>query len=244
MQNEKTIVILQSNYIPWKGYFDLLAAADEFLIFDEVQFTRRDWRNRNKVIVAGKPHWLSIPVQSKGKYEAPIDTMEVSDGIWAEKHWHTIALNYHRAPYFKTIEACLAPGYQQSSKLTLLTEINELFLRTIAGILGITTPILRANIVPRTATDPTERLLEICQARGATTYISGPAAKAYLNPVMFKEAGVDLCFANYSGYPVYDQGGAEFEHGVSMIDTLMRCGPGARDHLKSLRDARSFVDAG
>lgn len=238
----KTLVILQSNYIPWKGYFDLMAAADEFVIFDEVQFTRRDWRNRNKVIAAGKPHWLTIPVQSKGRYDATIDSMEVSDPGWAKAHWTTIRHSYARAPFFSEYGPMLEAAYREAGALTRLTEINELLLRALARPLGIGTPILRSDIVPRTTPDPTARLVEICVARGATAYISGPSARAYIKTEQFAAAGVSLCYANYADYPVYDQGTAVFEHGVSVIDTLMRCGLQTRSHLKSPHDRAAFLD--
>ena len=241
MSPTKNIVVLQSNYIPWKGYFDFIAAAEEFLIFDEVQYTRRDWRNRNKVIVAGRPHWISIPVKSKGHYDAPIDQMEVSDTSWADKHWATIALNYRKAAYFSETAQVIEPLYRAAATLNLLTDINELFLRAMTKSLNLRTQFLRTSSIPRTTEDPTGRLIELCQARSATTYISGPAAKVYLDKSKFEQAGIKLKFADYSGYPVYDQGTAVFEHGVSMIDTLMRCGPSARTHLKSQNELAAFL---
>jgi hypothetical protein len=220
-----------------------MAAADEFLIFDEVQYTRRDWRNRNKVIVAGKPHWLSIPVHSKGNYDAPIDNMVAVDRNWSMSHWNTITHSYRRAPHFNDVCTTLEPTYKKASEFTLLTEINELFLRTIADFLGIHTPIVRANSVARHTDDPTARLVEICLARGATNYISGPAAKSYIDKQKFDAAGIHLHYANYSNYPVYSQSAEVFEHGVSVIDLLMHRGKDARMHLKSINDRGSFLDA-
>ncbi len=237
----KTIVILQSNYIPWKGYFDLLAAADEFLIFDEVQFTRRDWRNRNKVIVSGKPHWLTIPVQSKGNYDAPIDEIEVTGPQWAREHWQTISLNYRRAPFYGEIAPHLEAAYGHAGELKRLTEINEHFLHVLGALLDIRTPLLRTRDIPRTSDDPTARLVEICAARAATDYISGPAARSYIDTARFDQARVRLHYATYAGYPTYDQGTTTFEHGVSIIDTLMRCGPSCRSHLRSVAGDPGFL---
>ena len=239
----KTIVILQSNYIPWKGYFDLLAVADEFLIFDEVQYTRRDWRNRNKIILNGAPLWLSIAVQAKGNYETPIEKIEVADRSWAEKHWITIQHAYRRAPHFTEIESVLKEAYEAAAQLDLLTQINELFLRRLSDWLQLTPIILRTSLIPRAAADATGRLLEICVARGATEYISGPAARAYIDKERFAALGLKLKYANYSGYPVYPQASTSFEHGVSMIDTIMQCGLQARGQLKSLQDRHLFLDA-
>ena len=241
MVGRKSIAILQSNYLPWKGYFDIIAAVDEFLIFDEVQYTRRDWRNRNKIIVQGTPRWLTIPVRTKGRFEERIDEIEADGGSWAERHWRTISHAYGKAEFFGEYRSALETAYSQAAGLVRLTQINELFLRTLGACLGLSTPITRTSDIPRQATNPTDRLVEICVARGATQYLSGPAAKIYIQVDRFEQAKVELRYADYSGYPVYDQHSPSFEHGVSIVDTLMRCGPGARNHLKSLNDRETFV---
>lgn len=243
MRPEKSIAILQSNYIPWKGYFDLIAAVDEFLIFDEVQFTRRDWRNRNKIVVQGTVKWLTIPVKTKGRYLEPIEEIETDGHGWAEQHCKTINHAYKRAPHFAEYQAILEATYQKAAGLLRLTEINELFLRTITGLLDIGTPITRANIVPRTTRLPTNRLVEICLGRHATEYVSGPAARTYIELAKFTNAGIALRYADYAGYPVYEQHATAFEHGVSILDLLMRCGPAARRHLKSPSHRDIFVSA-
>jgi WbqC-like protein len=239
--SRKTIVILQSNYIPWKGYFDLMAVADEFLLFDEVQYTKNDWRNRNRIVLDGKLHWLTLPVRTAGKFGEPIDRMEVSRSDWAKAHWETLRQAYSDAPFYKLIGGVLEEAYALAAPFGHLSRINEHFLRTIAGLLALDTVILRAEMVPRTTADATDRLLEICRARGATDYVSGPAARNYLRVGAFQEAGIALHFANYGGYPVYRQLREPFEHGVSMIDTLMQCGSEARHHLKALSDRSGFL---
>lgn len=237
----KTIAILQSNYLPWRGYFDIVAAVDEFLIFDEVQFTRRDWRNRNRIMVQGAPHWLTIAVKTKGKFDVPIKEVEVVDASWAEKHWRTIASAYGKAEYFARYCDALAQAYEQAARLPMLSAINELFLKLLMGFLDLPDRIGHTTSVSRRAETPTDRLVEICVARGADTYLSGPAARAYIEIDKFERAGVALRYADYSGYPAYDQKAPGFEPGVSMLDVLMRCGPAARTHLKSLADRDSFV---
>ncbi len=240
---KKTLVILQSNYIPWKGYFDLMNAADEFVIFDEVQFTRRDWRNRNKLIVGGELKWMTIPVESKGRYDAAICEIEVSDPQWAKKHWTTIQHAYGKAPFFAQYRDRLEAAYKSAEGLSHLSAINRLFLEMLADLLSISTPMSRSEEIPRTTEDPAGRLLEICKAKGATTYLSGPAAKAYIDPVLFRDAGIELGWADYRGYPSYPQAHEPFEHGVSVIDLLMRVGPEARDYLKTGQDRRGIFAA-
>lgn len=241
MSRGKTIAILQSNYIPWKGYFDLIAAVDEFLIYDEVQFTKNDWRNRNKIVLGGKLHWLTIPVKTSGIFGAPINVIEVSNASWSDSHWQTLAQAYRRAPFFRQMAPAIEAAFQNAGQHPRLSEVNEALLRSLAGMLELNTPLLRADVVPRTTEDPTARLIEICRARGATRYLSGPAARNYLRDDLFNEAGIELLFADYSGYQVYDQDHDPFQHGVSILDTLFRCGPAARDHLKSRREPAAFM---
>ena len=238
----KTLVILQSNYIPWKGYFDLMAAADEFVLFDEAQFTKNDWRNRNRIVLAGKAHWLTIPVATAGRFRAPISEVEAANGDWARMHWETIRQAYRKAPHFAEMVPVIEAVYATAAGHTNLSEINALFLRHLAPLLGITTTLLQSDTVPRTTGDPTGRLVEICQARGATRYISGPAARAYIKTELFEEAGISLWYVSYDGYPVYDQAMEPFVHGVSLIDTLMRCGTSARLHLNSVSRPQSFLE--
>lgn len=232
----KKVAILQSNYIPWKGYFDIIAAVDEFLIYDEAQFTRRDWRNRNRIMIQGKPVWLTIPVKSRG-YFAPIDQIEIADPTWTEKHWRSIRSSYSNAEHWDAFSSMLEAQYQKAALLNHLTDVNEMFIRTICASLQIDTLILRARDIPREAETPTGRLAEICRARGASVYVSGPAAKAYIVEEDFAAAGIELKYANYSGYPTYPQFGAAFEHGVSIVDLLMHCGETSRTHLKSINRA-------
>lgn len=235
MPKPKAVAILQSSYIPWKGYFDIIAAVDEFLIFDEVQFTRRDWRNRNKIIIDGAPHWMTIPVSSKGRYHAPIAEIEVANSTWSEVHWRSIKHAYGKAAFFPIYGTLLQRLYEKACNLRLLTQINELFLREIASILEIDTDFQRSEQVPRCAGDPTSRLVEICIGRNAQAYLSGPSAQNYIEPAQFVAAGIALHYADYAGYPTYAQTTATFDHGVSIVDTLMRCGPMTRQHLKSIQ---------
>jgi hypothetical protein len=241
-QTPRTIVILQSNYIPWKGYFDLMNAADEFVLFDEVQFTRRDWRNRNKIIVDGQPKWLTIPVQSKDRYHATVNEMCVSDDKWAQKHLATIKHAYRKAPFFKDYLPLLEDCYAIASGMERLSDINRLFLERLAPLLGIKTPMTRSEDVPRTTDAPDARLVEICLARSGTDYLSGPAAKSYIDRTTFTKAGVGLHYADYTGYPEYPQASEVFEHGVSVIDLIMWTGVEAASHLKSRQSFAAITE--
>ena len=221
----KRIAIVQSSYVPWKGYFDLMNSVDVFVLFDDVQFTRRDWRNRNRIKTTHGLQWLTIPVANKGNFLAAINSMSVSDPEWARRHWKTIAANYARAPFFRTYAPALEEMYLGCTH-TRLSDVNRRFLAGLAGLLGIRTPLVRSSDF-RLAEGKTERLVGICQQAGATMYLSGPAAAAYIDEQQFRDAGIDLRYFAYDGYPEYHQLFPPFEHRVSVIDLILNEGPNA-----------------
>jgi hypothetical protein len=227
----RRIAIVQSNYIPWKGYFDLINAVDEFVLFDDVQYTRRDWRNRNRIKTANGPAWISIPVNAKGRYEAPINAIEVADGRWRAHHWKTIAANYARAAHF----ARYAPEIERlflGCRDTRLSAINRRWIEAICAILGIRTRLSWSSDY-RLAEGRTERLVGICRQAGADVYVSGPSARAYLETPRFAEAGVEVVYFEYSGYPEYRQLFPPFDHYVSVLDLIFNEGPEATRYMLS-----------
>jgi hypothetical protein len=224
------VAILQSNYIPWKGYFDLIARVDEFVLYDDVQYTRRDWRNRNRIKTAQGLMWLTIPVVVGGRYLQRIRDVEVSDSSWAEKHWRTIVHHYAAAPAASDYRSALEELYRTAPR-KWLTEINEHFLVGICGLLNIPTRFRRSSELDL-AGDRSERLASICRQLGASRYVSGPAARAYLDPAPFQATGIQVDWADYSGYPEYRQLHPPFDHHVSIVDLLMNEGRNAGKFLK------------
>jgi hypothetical protein len=225
----KRVATVQSNYIPWKGYFDLIATVDEFILYDDMQYTRRDWRNRNRIKTARGVQWLTVPVKVKGKYLQKIRETEIDGIAWAEDHWRTLVLNYRRAPHFHAIADWIEPYYRRTYRY--LSELNRTLIEAVCGFLGIRTTL--SNSWDYDLTDgKTERLASLCVQAGATEYISGPAAKDYLDPAVFDAAGIKLTWFDYSGYPEYPQQWGEFEHGVSILDLLFNSGTDAPRHMK------------
>lgn len=214
------VAIVQSNYIPWKGYFDLIASVDTFVFYDDVQYTKNDWRNRNKIKTPNGVQWLTIPV-SQG-IDQRICDVRVTDQRWPVKHWKAIKANYARAPHFKAHEAELAAAYEAAG-LSTLSEVNAHFVTTLCRMLGIGTPI-KSVLDIDVHGDRNERLVDICVKLGADTYISGPAARSYLDEAAFAKAGIAVEWFDYLGYPSYSQLWGDFEHGVSIIDTILNCG--------------------
>ena len=227
----KKVAILQSNYIPWKGYFDLINSVDEFILFDDMQYTRRDWRNRNKIKTANGLIWLTIPVQVKGKYYQKIKDTEISDVGWQEDHWKSITYNYIRSKYFQDYKDIFESLYLNCQEKHL-SKINYQFIVNICKILGISTKISWS--MDYTITEgKTERLVSLCKQAEATEYISGPAAKEYINDDLFKQENIKLSYVDYSSYPEYHQLFPPFEHGVSVVDLIFNEGKNAKKHMKS-----------
>lgn len=221
----KTVAIIQSNYIPWVGYFDIINQADLFILYDDMQYTRRDWRNRNKLNTRQGTKWLSVPVQVKGRYHQKIKDTQISEGDWAAKHWNQWEQHYQQADFFTEVSVIIEEAYSRATPLTHLSKINHLFLRECCSCLGITTPLAWSMDyeVPEIE-DPTKRLIAYCQAAGATHYLSGPAARDYMDVDAFRQQGVEVKFMNYEGYPEYSQIHGEFERYVSVIDLLFNVG--------------------
>lgn len=226
----KKVAILQSNYIPWKGYFNIIKCVDEFVFLDNVQFTRRDWRNRNLIKTKNGLKWLTIPVEVKGQYLANVQDISTADNAWRKQHWNQLSDAYRKAPFFGTLETFFKDLYLNDDERNL-SLVNSKFIHEINKLLNIVTPI-RWSREFDTPVEKTERLLQICKILGATTYLSGPAAKSYLNVELFQQHNIEVEWADYSGYAEYDQHFPPFEHGVSIVDLLFHQGYNAIHYLK------------
>jgi hypothetical protein len=227
----KRVAIVQSSYIPWKGYFDLMRAVDEFILLDEVQFTKRDWRSRNRIKTPQGPLWLSIPVQTKGRFHQSIQETEVSDPGWAANHWRSISTHYAKAPYFAPYREAIAALFERTE--TRLSEINRRMIEGLAALLDIRTT-LTWSMDYASVGSKTDRLVSLCEQAGATGYLSGPSAGAYLDRDRFAAAGITVQYADYHGYPEYPQLYPPFEHAVSAIDLVVNTGPQASAYMKDL----------
>lgn len=226
----KTVAILQSNYIPWKGYFDMIAAVDEFILFDDMQYTRRDWRNRNQIKTPQGVQWLTVPVLVKGKYHQKIRETEIDGADWVLAHWKALEQNYRRAPHFAEVAAWLQPLYLETS-YGHLSEMNRCFIEAVCRYLGIGTRITHSWDYAL-VDGKTERLASLCAQAGGTEYVSGPAAKDYVDEQVFNAMGIKLTWFDYVGYPAYPQLWGEFTHGVTILDLLFNCGKDARRFMR------------
>ena len=227
----KRIAIVQSSYIPWRGYFDLVHSVDEFILFDDVQYTRRDWRNRNRIKAPNGLIWLTVPIEIKGNYLQHIKDAVVSDEQWNIRHWKTIVHCYSRARYFADYREVFEELYLNSHE-RYLSLINFKFLTRISALLGVKTRFTWSSDY-ELREGKTERLVHLCKQAGASEYLSGPTARAYLNEDIFEREGISVCYADYSGYRKYRQLYPPFHSAVSIIDLIFNEGPFARSFMKS-----------
>ena len=225
------IAILQSCYIPWKGYFDLIHSVDEFVLFDDCPVHSAGLAQPQPHQDTGRTCWLTIPVHSKGHYLAPINEIAVSDDSWGARHWRSLASSYARAPYFRTYADSFEQLYLECRE-TRLSAINYAWITAICEILDIRTR-LTWSMDYQLVEGKTERLVEICRQAGATTYLSGPAARSYIQPEIFRAAGVELEYFSYQGYREYSQLFPPFDHFVSILDLLFNEGPNATRFMLS-----------
>ena len=229
----KKVAIVQSNYIPWKGYFDMIAAVDEFILYDDMQYTRRDWRNRNKIKTPLGTQWLTVPVQVKGKYHQTIRETAISGTDWAAAHWKALCLNYRRAAHFDAVAERLEPLYLRTEH-SHLSQLNRALIEWVCDQLAITTKISDcAEYVLNGG--KTERLADLCAQAGAGEYISGPAAKSYIDESVFARRGIKVIWFDYVGYPEYPQLWGKFRHDVTILDLLFNCAKDAPRYMKYVR---------
>jgi hypothetical protein len=232
----RKVAILQSNYIPWKGYFDIVNSVDLFIFHDDLQYTKNDWRNRNKIKTPAGTIWLTIPCGSDER--RLICDVTLKDHRWQRDHWNKIDQNYRNTKHFDSYSAFLHEVYLRR-QWERLSELNQYLIKHIAReFLGSRTDFdvsSRYDLERRKA----GRVVELCVKAGATSYLSGPAARNYLSDKDFEGTGIELQWMDYSGYPEYHQLYPPFEHGVSVLDLLFNEGADAGRYMKSFADKNS-----
>lgn len=220
--------IIQSNFLPWLGYFDFIRETDLFIIHDDLQYTKGDWRNRNKIKTPRGVEWITVPVHYRSTSQLIEETPVDYSSPWTRRMLNRIRESYRHTP-------CFEPYFSELSELLSqpAPSISDLNLRLIHWVcrnLEIGTPIRMSREYHPQGTK-TERLIGILTQVGASTYLSGPAARGYLIPEMFEQAGIRLEYKQYN-YPAYEQLYPPFELGVSVIDLLFMKGKDARFYLE------------
>lgn len=229
----KRVAIIQSSYIPWKGYFDIIHDVDEFIFLDDVQFTTRDWRTRNRIKTVNGPLWLSIPAGAN-RHRNICDVV-LDDHAWQSKHWNSIRHAYAKAPFFREYETFFADLYLGEAWQSL-SEFNQALTTRIAhDLLGIRTRFTDSRQYAAEGTR-TNRLIDLIVKSGGTHYLSGPTARAYLDTSAFTQQGLVLEYKDYSDYPEYPQSHPPFEHAVSILDLIFNTGPASSGFIWGHRE--------
>ncbi|MDB0016198.1 WbqC family protein [Alphaproteobacteria bacterium] len=222
----KKIAITQSNFIPWRGYFKLIDKVDEFVIFDSAQYTRRDWRNRNKIKTNAGSHWLTVPIQNKGNYLTPINEMRVDGTSWKRKHLQTIQTYYKLSPFFDEVYSLLEASYDEAGNDTL-SVFNIDLINRISNYFGIDTKISLDNKLPL-LDDKNMRLIEWCKILDADVYFSGKKAQDYIDLDKFENNNLKVKWFDYGDTATYKQLWGEFIPNLSVIDLMFNVGKKAR----------------
>jgi hypothetical protein len=233
----KKVAVIQSNYLPWKGYFDIIHDVDLFVFLDDVQYTVRDWRNRNLIKTPDGLHWLTVPVGCNR--DRLIHEVQILDDNWEKCHWELIRQNYSKAPYFKTFKDRFEHIYMDM-KWTNLSELNQYLVKGISrDLLGIRTEFEDSREFNAQG-HKLDKLLDLLVKTGADYYLSGPSARDYIDANRLAETGMALHYKDYSGYPEYRQLYPPFEHGVTILDLLFNCGPDAPFFIWGWRDVEKM----
>ena len=222
------VTISQPRYLPWLGYFHRIAVSDLFIYLDTVQYTPRDWENRNRIKTSRGPTWLTVPV--KAGYRAMIPEVTIdNDQPWQAKHWKTLSMNYSRAPYFREYEQALGEIYQQKT-WPELTALNLRSTRILCEQLGLDKArFARASEIGAPGKG-SELILNLCTAVGAKVYLSGSQGRNYLDEEKFRQAVIRVVYQDYV-HPQYPQLFGGFAPFMAVPDLLFNCGPGSLDIL-------------
>jgi hypothetical protein len=231
------VAIIQSNYIPWKGYFDIIHDVDLFIFLDDVQYTRRDWRSRNRIKTPRGAEWLSIP--TNGDREHLIHDVLLVDPNWQKKHWKTLCHFYGASPFFKCYRSLFETIYL-GRQWTHLSHLNQHLIQVISrDILALNAEFADSREY-RAEGFKQHRIIDLLIKSHAGLYVSGPSAIDYLDEARFRELGIELVWKSYHGYPEYPQFHPPFEHEVTILDSLFQTGPDAPHYIWGWRREQSI----
>jgi hypothetical protein len=222
------VAMHQPEHLPWIGFFEKMMRADLFVLLDDVQFSRGDFQNRNRVKGPASVQWLTVPVLHK--FPQRLDAVEIAGNSWQDSHWKTLTSCYGRAPYFKDFGCAFEEFYRRS--WTNLVTLNLSAVKLLASVFGIDTPIILSSEL-KTSGHKSDLVLDICNRVGATAYYSGRTGSTYLNREAFRSAGVDILVQRFE-HPVYRQRfmkSHDFVPNLSVIDLLFNCGERGLDSL-------------
>jgi len=228
------LVIMQPSYLPWLGYFDLFFQADLFLYYDDVQFDKNGWRNRNRIKTPSGPQWLTVPVLTKGQHKPTNREIQVNDkDPWRRKHFKSIEMNYKKAPHHEEVLELIRPIYGRSweNLYDLIWESNK----RLCEYLEIKTKVKTVSELGMALPEgKNEKLIALCKEVGADKFYEPAGGKGYIDPQRFKQSGIELTFQDFHS-PVYPQLHGDFIPQLSILDVLFNCGKDSAQYLRAQR---------
>lgn len=230
--------VIQSSYIPWRGYFDFIASVDVFVFHDDIQYTKGDWRNRNKIKTPQGAEWITVPVSYKNVAQLICETPIDSTSPWRKKHLRILEANYRQAPFFQIAKEFIANNLVHER--STISELNIDLIRRISCYLEIDTPMILSSELSLQGSK-TERLIDLLRKLNATTYLSGPSADAYLDKDLFRQNGIRLEYKSYD-YAPYPQLWGDFIGEVTVLDLIANCGPDSKNLIRTLTPDRVVIE--
>lgn len=231
----RTVVVTQSNYVPWRGWFEMLGRANCWVVLDSVQYTRRDWRNRNRIKTKDGLVWLTIPVRPGNHRETAIDEVLIDGVAWIDRHIETIRHAYRKAKHFPDVMPWLEAQFLAAREMERLSAFNVLLAQSFLARLGVDVAVRRdTDLLGRdvlSGLDPTQRLVRLAEAVGAERYVTGPAARGYMDETAFAARSISVEWMDYGLQEPYPQLWGEFEPAVSIIDLMMNLGDDAPEWI-------------
>lgn len=225
--------ILQPTYLPWIGYFDMIAATEKFVVYDHVQFVRKSWQQRNKIKTANGITMLSVPVQHDVQTARICDVkISYDSGNALHKHWKSIEVSYKKSPYFKLYEPVFKDIYFK--EYVYLKDLNVALIRAICNLLGIKNDFIFSSelkIEKSGSDNKSQDVVDLCKAIGANYIYDAKGAEAFLDKEVFRSNGVEIRFQEYE-HPNYSQLWGEFQPYMSAIDLLFNEGPASMEIIK------------
>lgn len=230
------IGILQPGYLPWLGFFEQLHRSDIFVIYDDVQYDKGSWRNRNRIKTANGVQWLTVPVRLNFGNRTLVHEVAIENAInWRKKHAESIRQNYSKSPFF----TCYWPLFEEAfdRQWALLIDLDIFFIERLAACLGLAGHrIIRSSTLNITG-DRIGRLLAICSHFNANVFYEGAAGRNYINDRKFTDQGITVQYQHYN-HPTYTQLYGKFVPYLSVIDLLFNHGEQSREIILSANTRR------
>lgn len=227
----KSIAVIQSHYVPWAGFFDLIGGCTDVVLLDSVSYSKNSFFNRNRLYGPNGYFWLTIPLRTEGRMGQRISEVEISDKRWVKKHSRSIEQCLSSSPKFEEVSSAWSNAFVECQEQRYLAQVNRIWLDTLISQLGLTTAVHDDSFLSQLNPEKNSRLIQICKHFGATTYRTGPRAAAYLDVAQFETEGIQVEQIVYGSYYSYRMNTTSAPEPISVLDNLANMGCVTRDFL-------------